>query len=85
MRNALRRNRYARQLDRGREQLAYLKFWQGVAVVSDISLLGWLLSGAVGTSASIVALAWVGLAVLTCPTVRLHRRIDHYMQLIGSL
>jgi hypothetical protein len=85
MRNALRRNRYARQLDRGREQLAYLKFWQGVAVVSDISLLGWLLSGAVGTSASIVALAWVGLGVLTCATVRLHRRIDHYMQLIGSL
>jgi hypothetical protein len=85
MRNALRRNRYARQLDRGREQLAYLKFWQGVAVVSDISLLGWLLSGAVGTSASIVALAWVGLGVLTYGTVRLHRRIDHYMQLIGSL
>ena len=82
---ALRRNRYARQLDRGKEQLAYLKLWQGVAVVSDISLLGWLLSGSSGASPSVVTLAWVGLGVLTYAIVRLHRRIKHYMQLIGTL
>jgi hypothetical protein len=30
------------ELDRLKEQLAYLKFWQGIMVVTDISLVGWL-------------------------------------------
>lgn len=30
------------KLERLKEQLAYLKFWQGVMVVTDISLVGWL-------------------------------------------
>jgi len=28
------------ELDRLKEQLAYLKFWQGIMVVTDISLVG---------------------------------------------
>ena len=31
------------ELDRLKEQLAYLKFWQGIMVITDISLVGWLL------------------------------------------
>jgi len=34
------------QLDSIKETIAYLRFWLGAMVVSDISLLGWLLSGA---------------------------------------
>jgi hypothetical protein len=34
------------ELDRLKEQLAYLKFWQGIMVVTDISLVGWLVSTA---------------------------------------
>ena len=34
------------QLDRLKEQIAYLKFWQGILVVTDISLIGWLVSNA---------------------------------------
>jgi len=30
------------ELDRLKEQVAYLKFWQGIVVVTDISLGGWL-------------------------------------------
>ena len=37
------------ELDRLKEQVAYLKLWQGVMVVTDISLVGWLASAADGT------------------------------------
>lgn len=30
------------ELDRVREQIAYLKYWQGFMVVTDISLVGWM-------------------------------------------
>src|SRR4051812_27177285 len=32
------------QLDHLREEIAYLKFWLGIFVVTDISLAGWLIS-----------------------------------------
>ncbi len=32
------------QIDIVKETIAYLKFWLGVMVISDISLVGWLLS-----------------------------------------
>ena len=38
------------QLERLKEQIAYLKFWQGVLVVTDISLIGWLVSNATSTT-----------------------------------
>jgi hypothetical protein len=31
------------ELDRLKEQLAYLKFWQGIMVVTEISLVGWFI------------------------------------------
>ena len=31
-------------LDRLKEQVSYFKFWQGIVVLTDISLLGWLIS-----------------------------------------
>ncbi len=34
------------QIDIVKETIAYLKFWLGVMVVSDITLVGWLLSNA---------------------------------------
>ncbi len=35
------------ELDHLKEQVAYLKFWQGIVVVTDISLAGWLISSLV--------------------------------------
>jgi hypothetical protein len=32
------------ELDHLREEVAYLKFWLGIVVVTDISLAGWLIS-----------------------------------------
>jgi hypothetical protein len=62
------------ELDRVREKLAYLKFWQGVMVVTNISLLGWLLT----TSDTSNRVFWAGLGVvlLTFGILALHRQIN---------
>ena len=43
------------ELDRLKEQVAYLKLWQGIMVVTDLSLVGWLASAADGTRPVLVA------------------------------
>lgn len=32
------------ELDRVKEQLVYLRFWLGIMVVTEITLVGWLIS-----------------------------------------
>jgi hypothetical protein len=62
-------------LDRVKEDIAYLKFWQGIVVVTAISLSGWLA----------IALATAGLLLLTLVIVYLHRRIEGGIRQIGTL
>jgi len=73
------------ELDRLKEQLAYLKFWQGIMVVTDISLLGWLVSTADGARALTVVLAIIGVFALTFGIVVLHRQIERRIDEIGRL
>lgn len=63
-------------LDRVREEIAYLKVWQGVAVISAISLGGWLVSA--GDTASLVTygLALSGALLLGFFSLILHRQIE---------
>jgi hypothetical protein len=63
------------ELERLKEQLAYLKFWQGIMVVTDISLVGWLVSTADGARAFTVVLAIIGVIALTFGIVVLHHQI----------
>jgi hypothetical protein len=49
------------QLDRLKEQVAYLKLWQGIVVVTDISLAGWLISAGDAAHPITVFLAVLGL------------------------
>ena len=72
-------------LDRLKEQLAYLKFWQGIMVVTDISLVGWLVSTADGARALTVVLAIIGVVALTFGIVVLHRQIEQRINQIGRL
>ena len=73
------------ELDRIKEQIAYLKYWQGIMVVTDISLVGWLVT--VGDSSSLLTflLAIAGVAALTLGVVTLHRQIERRIERIGSL
>ena len=73
------------ELDRLREQVAYLKLWQGMMVVADISLVGWLASAADGTRPVLVALAVITVALVTSGIVMAHRQIERRIDQIGKL
>ena len=73
------------ELDRLKEQVAYLKFWQGIIVVTDISLVGWLISAADAATPSLRFYAIAGVALLTICVVVLHRQIERRIDHIGRL
>jgi hypothetical protein len=69
------------ELDHLREEVAYLKFWLGIVVVTDISLAGWLLSSSDTAAAYTVLLAVMGLILLSAGVVVLHRRIERIVRI----
>lgn len=73
------------KLDRLKEQIAYLKFWQGIMVVTDISLMGWLVSTADLSIRGTVVLAVVGVVLLTFGIVALHWQIESRIDQTGTL
>ena len=73
------------ELDRIKEQLAYLKFWQGIVVVTDISLAGWLISTSDTAARLTVILAVAGVVLLSLGIVVLHRQIERRINQIGRL
>ena len=73
------------ELDRLKEQLSYLKFWQGIMVVTDISLVGWLVSTADSAGTLTVLLAVIGVVSLTFGIIVLHRQIERRIEQIGKL
>ena len=73
------------QLDRLKEQLAYLKFWLGVVVVTDISLIGWLISASDTAGQLNFALAAAAVILLSCGIAVLHRYIEARIEQIGAL
>ena len=72
------------ELDRVREQIAYLKLWQGIMIVTDISLIGWLIT-AEDTEVKIFALAFGAAIALTCGFYAIHRLIDRRIDELGRL
>ena len=63
-------------LDRVREEIAYLKVWQGVAIVGTITLTGWLLSAGDLAPALTYGLAIFGVLLLGLFSLSLHRQIE---------
>ena len=72
-------------LDRVKEEVAYLKFWQGISVVTGISLVGWLVSGSDSPDSLRFVLAVAGVLVLTSVAMALHRDIKRRIGHIGAL
>ena len=54
-------------------------------VVTDISLVGWLLTAGDSASLLIFSLATAGVIALTLGIVSLHRQIERRIERIGSL
>lgn len=73
------------ELDHLREEVAYLKFWLGIVVVTDISLAGWLISSSDAAAPYTVFFAVVGLILLSAGIVVLHRRIERRIGKIKEL
>ena len=72
------------RLDQLKEEISYLKFWQGVVVITDITLIGWLVSTFDTASSLRVALAAVGIAFFSVAIIVVHRQIDRRMDEIGN-
>jgi hypothetical protein len=72
-------------LDRAKEEIAYLKFWQGFMVVTDISLIGWLVTTGDEPPIRAFALAFTGAIALSCAIFAVHRRIDRRIDALGRL
>ena len=73
------------ELDRLKEQVAYLKFWQGIMVVTEISLVGWLISTVDTADPALWSFAAVGIILLGFGIFALHRQIERRIDQIGSL
>ena len=73
------------QLDIVKETIAYLKFWLGVMVISDISLVGWLLSNAGKASDLKTYGAIIGVAIITISALFVHKRIEYLISILKEL
>jgi hypothetical protein len=73
------------ELDRVREQISYLKYWQGMMVVTDISVMGWVITVAENPPWRTFTLAACGVVALSFGILDLHRRIKRRIDRIGDL
>ena len=73
------------ELDVAKEQIAYLKFWLGIMVVTNISLFGWLISNASTANGGLLAAGCVAVVVVTAGIAMLHRRIERQIQDLRGL
>ncbi len=73
------------QADIIKETIAYLKFWLGIMVVLDISLVGWLLAHA-GESSDLKAFgAVIGVSAITFSVYFVHKRIETLISTLKDL
>jgi hypothetical protein len=73
------------KLDKAKERIAYLKFWLGVMVVTDISLVGWLLSSGGSAPTHRVVSALVAVVVITGSGFIVHRRVERLIDTLEDL
>ena len=73
------------ELDRLKEQLVYLRFWLGIMVVTEISLVGWLASTTDTATPTLLFFAIVGIVSLGLGILLVHRQIARRIEQIGRL
>ena len=74
-----------REVDYLKETISYLKFWQGVIVVTNISVIGWTISAFDDAARGRVVLALFGITVLSLVALLIHRRITSYIESIRKI
>ncbi len=73
------------ELDRLKEQLVYLRFWLGIMVVTEITLVGWLISTPNTADLVLWSLAAVGVVLLGFGILLLHRQVERRIEEIRRL
>ena len=73
------------ELDRLKEQLVYLRFWLGIMVVTEITLVGWLISTPNPADPVLWSLAAVGVVLLGFGIFLLHRQVERRIEEVGRL
>jgi hypothetical protein len=73
------------ELDRLKEQLVYLRFWLGIMVVTEITLVGWLISTPNTANPVLWSLAAVGVVVLGFGIFLLHRQVERRIEEVRRL
>ena len=64
------------QLDVFKEKIAYLKLWLGIIVVTDISLVGWLLGNYAMAKWPLIVGDVIAIFVISLGIYVLHKRIE---------
>lgn len=77
--------RFMSELDRIKEQLVYLRFWLGIMVVTEITLVGWLISTPNTADPVLWSLAAVGVVFLGFGIFLLHRQIERRIEEVRRL
>jgi len=73
------------ELDRLKEQLVYLRFWLGIVVVTEITLVGWLISIPKTADPLLWSLGAIGAVLLGFGIFLLHRQVERRIDQIGKL
>jgi len=73
------------ELDRLKEQLVYLRFWLGIMVVTEITLVGWLISTPKTADPRLWSLGAIGAVLLGFGIFLLHRQVERRIDQIGKL
>ena len=73
------------KLDKAKEQIAYLKFWLGVMVVTNISLVGWFVSSAGSAPAHKLWVALLAIVIITAAGFAVHRRLERLIDALDDL
>ncbi|MBI3066614.1 MAG: hypothetical protein HYY82_16965 [Deltaproteobacteria bacterium] len=73
------------ELDVAKEQIAYLKFWLGIFVVTDISLFAWVLSNVGSATLLLLFGGCFAIVATTLGIVLLHRRIERQIESLREL
>ena len=73
------------ELDRLKEQLVYLRFWLGIMVVTEITLVGWLVSTPKTADLLLWSIGAIGAVLLGFGIFLLHRQVERRIDQIGKL
>lgn len=73
------------KLDVAREEIAYLKLWIGIMVVTDISLMGWLMGNFKTADQILIVGNLIAIGSISVGIYWLHRRIESRIKQLEGL